>query len=142
MSRENNGNVKKVLNQYKKIRWMIDDLDTQIDDVTKNMSSLKSGKLTGMPRGGVPVTYADLIADKDELERRKKRYEVVAKQKKEIVQTYIDTVLSVKHNRLLTLYYVKCMPMQAVAKKEHYTERHAFRVYTEALDMVDLTLDL
>lgn len=142
MSRENLENVKKVLIQYKKVRWMIDDLTLQIEDITKEMSTVKAGKITGMPRGGVPITFADLIADKDDLERRKKKFEIIADQKKEIVQTYIDTVLSVKHNRLLTLYYVRCLSMREVAKKEHYTERHAFRVYSEALEMVDLSLDL
>lgn len=142
MCRENIANVKKVLIQYKKIKWMIEDLEGQIADVEKRMLSIKAGRISGMPRGGTPTTYADLVADKDDLERRKKRFVIIASQKKEIVQSYIDTVISVKHNRLLTLYYIKCQSMSEIATIEHYTERHAFRVYNEALEMVDISLSL
>lgn len=128
--------------QYKKVKWMIEDLEGQICDIDKRMVRVKSGKIDGMPRGGTPNTYADLIADKDDLERRKKKFEIIANQKKDIVQSYIDTVLSVRHNRLLTLYYVKCKSMSEVAMMEHYTERHAYRVYNEALEMVDISLNL
>ena len=95
-----------------------------------------------MPRGGSPYTYTDMIDDKDDLERRKARFEKIANQKKEIVQSYIDTVVSVKHNRFLTLYYIKCLTISEISRIEVYTERHAFRVFHEALEMVDLSLNL
>lgn len=142
MCRDDIANVKKVLMQYKKICWMIEDLDRQIADVDKRMIGVKSGKIDGMPRGGTPTTYTDLVADKDDLERRKKKFEIIAKQKKDIVQSYIDTVISVKHNKLLTLYFVKRKSMCEIAKIEHYKERHAFRIYKDALEMVDISLDL
>lgn len=141
MSRDNRS-TKRVLIQYRKIKRLIRDLEKQIEEINEEISSAKAGKITGMPRGGEPLTFADRIADIDDLERRKEKFEIIAHQKKEIVQTYIDTVLSPRHNRVLTLYYVKCMSMKDVAIEENCTERHAFRLYNEALDMVDLSLDL
>jgi hypothetical protein len=135
--------VKNVLVQYKKYIWMIEDLSRQIEDIGDKALCVKStSNLTGMPRGGSPYTYTDMIDDKDDLERRKARFEKIANQKKEIVQSYIDTVVSVKHNRFLTLYYIKCLTISEISRIEVYTERHAFRVFHEALEMVDLSLNL
>ena len=134
--------VKNILNQYQILKLMIDDLDRQINVNEIRMTSIKAGKISGMPRGGVAVTFADMIADNEELESRKLRFEKISKQKKEIVQAYIDTVLSVKHNRLLTLFYIKGLSIYEIAEKENYSDRHAFRIYEEALKMVDIGLDL
>lgn len=134
--------VKNILNQYQILKLMIDDLDRQINENEIRMTSIKAGKISGMPRGGVAVTFADMIADNEELESRKLRFEKISKQKKEIVQAYIDTVLSVKHNRLLTLFYIKGLSIYEIAEKENYSDRHAFRIYEEALKMVDIGLDL
>lgn len=134
--------VKNILNQYQILKLMIDDLDRQIKENEIRMTSIKAGKISGMPRGGVAVTFADMIADNEELESRKLRFEKISKQKKEIVQAYIDTVLSVKHNRLLTLFYIKGLSIYEIAEKENYSDRHAFRIYEEALKMVDIGLDL
>ena len=134
--------VKNILNQYQILKLMIDDLDRQINENEIRMTSIKAGKISGMPRGGVAVTFADMIADNEELESRKLRFEKISKQKKKIVQAYIDTVLSVKHNRLLTLFYIKGLSIYEIAEKENYSDRHAFRIYEEALKMVDIGLDL
>ena len=134
--------VKNILNQYQILKLMIDDLDRQINENEIRMTSIKAGKISGMPRGGVAVTFADMIADNEELESRKLRFEKISKQKKEIVQAYIDTVLSVKHNRLLTLFYIKGLSIYEIAEKENYSDRHAFRIYEEALKMGDIGLDL
>ena len=137
-----NKDVKSVLIQYRKVMNMIEDLEAQIEDIDQRMTSIKSSKITGMPRGGTPITKEDLVADKLDLERRKKKFEKIADQKKEIVQSYIDTVFSVKHNKFLTLYFVKCLSVYEISKRMDCTKRHAFRIYSEALEMVDLSLDL
>lgn len=134
--------VKTILNQYRRVKWMIEDLDQQIESVDDRMYSIKSGQITGMPRGSKPVTSADFAAEKDALISRKLRFEKIAKQKREIVQSYIDTVLSVKHNRLLTFHYVQCKSIREISIMEHYSKRHAFRIFSEAIEMVDLSLDL
>lgn len=138
-----NSEVKIVLGQYKKYIVMIRDLDRQIDDAHDRMISVKSASnVSGIPRGGHAVTVDDLIADVDDLERRKDRFQKIADQKKEIVQSYIDTVLSPRHNRVLTRHFIKCQSINEICKLETYSRRHVLRLYHEALDMVDLSLDL
>lgn len=139
---KSNKDVKKVLIQYKKAMNMVRDLSDQIVEQDMRMKTIKSPNYSGMPRGGAPYTLDDAIADKEGLISRKLRFEKIAKQQKEIVQSYIDTVMSVRHNRFLTLYYIKLYNVSEIALKEGYTERHVWRIYNEALAMVDLSLDL
>ena len=134
--------TKKLLYQYRDVQQLIDDLEQQIQYVDDKAKRIRSSDYSGMPRGGTPITMADLVADKHDLERRKQRLEKIADQKKEIVQSYIDTVFSVKHNKFLTLYFVKCLSVYEISKRMDCTKRHAFRIYSEALEMVDLSLDL
>ena len=140
--KQSNQEIKNVLIQYRKVVSMIKHLDRKIEDLDDRMMSIKSGKITGMPRGGTPITNVDLIADKDDLEKRKDRFEVIAKQKKEIVQSYIDTVLYPRHNDFLTMYYVDCMSVEEISEEMPCSIRHAWRLYREAIPMVDLSLDL
>lgn len=140
--KETREQVRNVLSQYRAAKAMCNDLALQIAEADERMTSVKSPKLSAMPRGGTAVTIADMVADKDELISRKLKFDTLAKQKREIVQSYIDTVLSVKHNRMLTMHFINCMSIYDIAKKEHYSERHAFRVYKESLLLVDLSLCL
>ena len=134
--------VKNVLYQYKRALRMIKHLNAKIMTINEKMVSTKSGKITDMPKGGVPITVDDMLADKDDLEKRKKRFEMIAKQKKEIVQTYIDTVYSPKHNDLLTMYYIKDLTIEDIAKQMPCSIRHAWRLFYESIDMVDISINL
>ena len=60
----------------------------------------------------------------------------------EIVQSYIDTVYSPKHNDLLMMFYINDMSIEQIAKQTVYSDRHARRLYDEAIDMVDLSINL
>ena len=134
--------VKNVLSQYVRVKRMIKHLNTKINNINDKIISIKSGKISDMPKGGVPVTVEDMVSDKVDLERRKKRFEVIAKQKKDIVQSYIDTVYSPKHNYLLMMFYINDMSIEQIAKQTVYSDRHARRLYDEAIDMVDLSINL
>ena len=134
--------AKKILNQHRKIYFLIEDLKMQIEDIDGQIYGCSSGKITGMPRGGKPVTREDMAEEKADIQKRIKRLEVVQKQKREIVQAYIDTVYSAKHNKILTMYFVKVLPIWKIAELEGYSQRHTFRLYEQGLEMVDITLDL
>ena len=84
--------AKKILNQHRIVCFLIEDLKKQIEEIDGQIYGCSSGKITGMPRGGKPVTREDLANDKADILKRIERLEVVRKQKKEIVQAYIDKV--------------------------------------------------
>ena len=136
-----NIDVKNVLNQYRQVKKMIVDLEEQIDRLDDRIQRIKSGNISGMPRGGKTITIENLISEKIDLERRKEKFKEIGIQKKKIVQSNIDTVISVKHNRFLTLYFIKCLSVTEIARLEEYSSRHAFRIFAEALGMVDVRLE-
>lgn len=134
--------AKKILNQHRSVYFLIKDLKAQVKDIEAQIYGCSSGKLTGMPRGGKPVTREDMANEKADILKRIERLEIVKKQKKEIVQAYIDTVYSPRHNKILTMYYIKVLPIWKIAELEGYSQRHVFRLYEQAVEMVDVTLDL
>lgn len=134
--------AKKILNQHRSVYFLIQDLKRQVNDIDGQIYGCSSGKLTGMPRGGKPVTREDMANEKADILKRIERLEIVRKQKKEIVQAYIDTVFSPRHNNILTMYYIKVLPIWKIAELEGYSQRHTFRLYEQGLDMVDISLDL
>ncbi len=134
--------AKKILNQHRSVYFLIQDLKRQVNDIDGQIYGCSSGKLTGMPRGGKPVTREDMANEKADILKRIERLELVKKQKKEIVQAYIDTVYSARHNKILTMYYIKVLPIWKIAELEGYSQRHVFRLYEQAVEMVDVTLDL
>ena len=70
---------KKSLKRYRKNKYCITRLEEKLALLDRKIKSVNSPNLSGMPRGGVPVTMEDLIADKIELEERIKRLKVKAK---------------------------------------------------------------
>lgn len=134
--------TKKILNQHRIVCFLIKDLKKQIEDIDGQIYGCSSGKITGMPRGGKQVTREDMANEKADILKRIERLELVKKQKREIVQAYIDTVYSPRHNKVLTMYYVKVLPIWKIAELEGYSQRHTFRLYEQGLDMVDISLDL
>ena len=134
--------AKKILNQHRNVYFLIQELKNQVRDIDARLYGCKSGNITGMPRGGKGITREDIAEEKADIEKRIERLEKIRKQKKEIVQAYIDTVFSARHNKVLTMYYVKVLPIWKIAEIEGYSQRHVFRLYEQAVEMVDITLDL
>lgn len=137
--------TKQILEQYGDVKRMLDDLKDQLHELNERLITVRSCQITGMPRGGMPVTNdltADLVSDIMELEKRIDKFEKIASQKREIVQSYIDTVYSPKHNRVLTMHYIYLMPLGLIADRENYSIRHLFRIYSDAIAKVDTSIDL
>lgn len=61
-----------------------------------------------------------------------------AADEKRIVQQYIDTVESPKHNRLLCGIYLEDLSVNEIAEKEGYSVRQEWRIYKEAHEMVNI----
>ena len=58
---------KRFLKRYRKNYNCIVRLEEKLALLDVKLNSVRSPNLSGMPRGGVPVTAADLVADKIDL---------------------------------------------------------------------------
>ena len=84
------------------------------------------------------MTTEDLIVKKADIEKRRDIFLGRAAHEKRIVQQYIDTVESPKHNRLLCGIYLEDLSVNEIAEKEGYSVRQEWRIYKEAHEMVNI----
>lgn len=132
--------VKGILEAYRELNEFIRNLIEQKETIEERIQNAKSNGITGMPRGGVPKTLEDLEIEKDELERRINNLSPYAIKKKRTVQKYIDTVHTIKHNEVLTMYYINCMEVGEIAEVKSYTIRNVYKILNEAEKKVDLSI--
>lgn len=122
------------LKKYKKNESCIDSLANRIAELDDKITSIKSINLSGMPRGGIPITTEDLIAKKDDLERRKKIRENRRGELREKIINEIDRLDDPRYLEVLELFFIECMTFEDIADELGYTDRHVTRIYTEGLN--------
>lgn len=122
--------------QYKRVRRnaaTVKRLLDRLKALDDRIYSLKSPEVSGMPRGGDPVTLADLVADKADLEARIGRLMRKGRQYKlEIMEEIDDRDLDLKEAELLELYLVEGLSVPEIAEQMDYSERQAWRIYKDA----------
>lgn len=129
---------KRYLKRYKKNKICIDDLKCRIAELDDRIISINSPTLSGMPRGGVPVTKADLIAKKDELERRLKNREDKSKLLKAETLDEIDKLDDIRYVNLLETFLIDCVEFNKLPETLGYSPRHIDTLYKEAvLELID-----
>lgn len=124
---------KRSLKRYKKTLACIDRLEVKLDLVNQKLTSIKSPNLSGMPRGGTPVTSADLIADKLELEERIERLKARGVRQRHEILEEIDSLEDPKHAEVLELFFINCLTLEEIADKLRYSDRHVYRIYSEGV---------
>ena len=131
--------AKRRLGRYKKLMEMVKELNKQAEELGNRAEAIGSKRITDMPRGGKHVTTEDLIVEKADIEKRRDNFLKKALDEKQIVQQYIDTVESPKHNRLLCGIYLEDLSVNEIAEKEGYSIRQEWRIYKEAHEMVNIS---
>ena len=89
--------------------------------------------MSGMPRGGTPITTADLIADKCELESRIAKLKSKAARIRSEILDEIDLLDDSRYVDVLEAYFIDGLTMDEVAARYCYTVRHAYRLYQDAI---------
>lgn len=130
--------IKRKLERYRKLMEMAKELQKQADELENMAEAVGSKRITDMPRGGNHMTTEDLIVKKADIEKRRDIFLRRAADEKRIVQQYIDTVESPKHNRLLCGIYLEDLSVNEIAEKEGYSVRQEWRIYKEAHEMVNI----
>ena len=112
--------IKRKLERYRKLMEMAKELQKQADELENRAEAVGSKRITDMPRGGNHMTTEDLIVKKADIEKRRDIFLRRAADEKRIVQQYIDTVESPKHNRLLCGIYLDSSPIYLMRSAEVY----------------------
>lgn len=126
-------NKKRFLKRYRKNLACIERLERKVKSLDDRIKNLKSPSLSGMPRGGVPVTTDDLLSDKMDLEERIARLKEKSRGLKREVCEEIDSLEDPRYCEILEAYFIDGVPMEDIAEDLGYTERHVTALYSEAI---------
>lgn len=131
-------NKKRSLKRYKKNLACIDRLKRKLYLLDERIKSVRTPNLTGMPRGGTPVTIDDMISEKIELEERIKRLEKKKGVLRRQILEEIDTLEDPRYCEILEAFFIDCLTLEDIAEQEGYTARHVYRLYSEAVTQLAL----
>lgn len=86
-----------------------------------------------MPRGGTPVTEADLVSDKVDLEKRIEQIRAERHTVKNEIIDLIDTLDDPKLIEILESHTIDGYTFEQIAEFMGYTERYIYMLYRDAL---------
>ena len=124
---------KRFLRRYRKNLACINRLKKKLDLLEHKIKSARSSNLSGMPRGGTPLTMEDMIADKSDLEDRIKRLKKKGVTIKKQILEEIDSLDDSRYCEILEAFFIDCLSLEDIADKEGYTVRHVYKIYSEAV---------
>lgn len=129
---------KKYLKRYRRNSALVNRLTLKLAALDDRIISLRSPSMSGMPRGGDPVTMSDLIADKADLEARIQRLKGKGRKLRSDIAGRIDELEDPRYAAVLEAFMLDGMDFDEIAKDMGYTERHVKRLYSEAILSVSL----
>ena len=127
---------KRFLKRYRKNHNCIVRLEEKLSLLEDKLNSVRSPSLSGMPRGGKPVSIDDLISDKTDLENRIKRLKEKGKRLKSEILEEIDSLDDPRYVTVLEGFFIDCLSMEDIAENEGYTVRHVYNLYRDAVSML------
>ena len=130
---------KRSLKRYRKNLACIERLEKKLVLLDNRITGLKSPSLSGMPRGGVPVTIDDLISDKLDLEDRIKRLKAKSRGLKNAVYEEIDSLEDPTDVEILEAFFIDGKSFEKIAEDLGYTERRIIARYSEAIRILSLS---
>lgn len=116
----------------------LEELQARLDEIDCRIVGIGSPKITGMPGGGTPMTAADLIAEKMELETRVAALKEKARRYREEIIRCIDCLDDAMAARVLEMFFIKRMAFSQIAQDTSYSERQIYRYYSEGIEDIEL----
>lgn len=127
---------KRSLKKYKKNLAKLTRLEEKLYTLDERIKSVRSPNLSGMPRGSTPVTVADLLADKIELEERIDRQKKINREYKHDIYKELDQLEDSKHIEVLELFFIECLTPEEIAEELCYSVRTIYRLYSEGVKLL------
>lgn len=130
---------KKSLKRYRKNLACIKRLEEKLVILDERITAVKSPSLSGMPRGGTPVTLVDLVSDKVDLEKRIERLKAKGKKLKSEIYEEIDSLEDPRYCEVLEAHFIEGLTFESIAEEMGYTERHVYTLYSEAISLLAIS---
>ena len=130
---------KRSLKRYQKNLACIRRLEEKLKILDERITAVKSPSLSGMPRGGTPVTIADLVGDKVDLEKRIEKLRGKSRDLKTSVYEEIDSLEDTRYCEVLEAHFIEGQTFEEISERMGYTERHVYKLYQEAIRVLSLS---
>ena len=127
---------KRSLRRYRRNLDCISRLEEKREILDQRITTIRGSNLSGMPRGGVPVTLDDLLSDKDDLDRRIKRLKAKSRELKRSTLEEIDSLDDPRYCEVLEAYFIDGLSISEIADQSGYTERHVYNLYKAAIRLL------
>ena len=124
---------KRYLKRYRKNLALVIRLEEKLFLLEQRLTTVRSPKLSGMPRGGTPVTHEELITDKDELIERIARQKKKGLSYKREIWDEIDKLEDVRYAEILEAFFIDGLSLDEIAEKDGYTTRYVYQLYSDAI---------
>lgn len=130
---------KKYLKRYRKNLTLIARLSNKLEELNQRIYTVKAPSLSGMPRGGDPVTLSDLVAEKTDLEDRIVRLSSKGRIIRREILEVIDDLDDVRYAQVLEAFCIEAKSFDEIADETGYNVRHVIRLYSEAIAAIAVT---
>lgn len=127
---------KRFLKSYRMNLKKISRLESKVSRLDERLTSIRSPNLSGMPRGGIPVSKDELISDKEDLLDRIKRLKDKGRKIKRDIEREIDSLEDPRYCDILEYYFIDCLSMDQTAEEIGYSVRYTYELYSEAISIL------
>lgn len=131
-------NKKQWLRKYQKLLQVENRLRNKIELLDQRLQNVRSPSYSGMPRGDNPITIADLIADKMELEDRLNKAHSKTLQCRDDILEVIDNLEDPTLADILEEHFVNGNSLDRIAEDLGYSTRSIYRLYAKAIELLDI----
>lgn len=131
-------NKKRFLKRYKKNKFCVLRLEKKLKFLNDKITGLRSPGFSGTSKGGEPITVADQIADKIDLEKRIKKLKSKGERLKAEILNLIDEIEEPIFCEILEAFFIDCLTLEEIAEDQGYTVRHIYRLYHRAVESLKI----
>lgn len=129
---------KRFLKRYRKHQAKIIRLKLKLKNYEDRLTALNSPTLSDLPKGGLPVTKEEILAEKLETEDRIKRLKSIGAQIRAEIIEKIDELENVHQAEVLEAFCIDCKEFIDIAEDIGYSERRVIQIYSEAIECIEL----
>jgi len=129
---------KRWLYRYRNNQLKIERLQNKLETLEARIISIKSPNYSGMPRGGTPITIADLLSDKEDIKKRIKKLSSKGKVIKCEIQEAIDTLEYSKQAEVLEYWFINGYSVDQINEILSYSNTYIYRLYSRALNNINI----
>lgn len=128
---------KKFLKRYLRIMKRVERLEQKLAQLDDRLTSISGRPITDMPKGGIPMTLDDLLANKMETEERINTIVQESRKIRKEILNVLDGLEDVHHVEVLELFFINGLQLEDIAERMGYTTRHTVRFYTDGIKALD-----